>query len=124
MIAVLEELKDSQRPILVHVLTNKGQGMEQAIQNPISYHGVKPFCRDTGKFLPSPSTKPTFPKIFGAHVLKMAENDPSLVVVTPAMSAGSCLDDMMRKFPDRCLDVGIAEGHCVTFCGGLAYGPR
>ena len=80
--------------------------------------------RDTGKFLPTPSTKPTFPKIFGTHILKMAENDPSLVAVTPAMSAGSCLDDFMKKFPDRCLDVGIAEGHAVTFCGGLAYGGK
>jgi 1-deoxy-D-xylulose-5-phosphate synthase len=69
-------------------------------------------------------TKPTFPKIFGAHILKMAENDPSLVTVTPAMSCGSSLDDFMKKFPERCLDVGIAEGHCVTFCGGIAYGKK
>ncbi len=54
----------------------------------------------------------------------MAENDPSLVAVTPAMSCGSCLDDFMEKFPERCLDVGIAEGHCVTFCGGIAYGRK
>jgi 1-deoxy-D-xylulose-5-phosphate synthase len=98
--------------------------MQEAVLNPISYHGAKPFNRDTGKFLPVPITKPTFPKVFGAHILKMAENDPSLVVVTPAMSCGSCLDDFMRKFPDRCLDVGIAENHCVTFCGGIAYGKK
>lgn len=124
MIQVFEELKDSNWPIVVHVLTNKGQGMEQAILNPVSYHGVKPFNRDTGKFLPTPSSRPTFPKIFGSHILKMAENDPSLVAATPAMSCGSCLDDFMNKFPERCLDVGIAEGHCVTFCGGLAYGRK
>jgi|688.fasta_scaffold16970_13 1-deoxy-D-xylulose-5-phosphate synthase len=124
LIEVFESLKDSQWPVIVHLHTNKGQGMDLAIQNPISYHGAKPFCRDTGKFLPAPVTKPTFPKIFGSHILKMAENDPSLVAVTPAMSCGSCLDDFMKKFPDRCLDVGIAEGHCVTFCGGLAYGKK
>lgn len=124
MVDVLEGLKDSQWPVIVHVHTNKGQGMQEAILNPISYHGAKPFNRDTGKFLPNPTTKPTFPKIFGSHLLKMAENDPSLVAVTPAMSCGSCLDDFMKKFPERCLDVGIAEGHSVTYCGGLAYGKK
>lgn len=124
LIDVLEGVKDSQWPVVVHVLTNKGQGMEEAIKNPVSYHGAKPFHRDTGKFLPSTSVKPTFPKVFGTHLLKMAENDPSLLAVTPAMSAGSCLDDFMKKFPDRCLDVGIAESHAITFCGGLAYGRK
>lgn len=98
--------------------------MDEAIKNPVSYHGAKPFNPDTGKFLPSSSTKPTFPKIFGSHLLKMADNDPSLVAVTPAMSAGSCLDDFMKKFPERCLDVGIAESHAITFAGGIAYGKK
>lgn len=124
LIDVFEALKDSDWPVVIHVLTNKGQGMEEAIKNPVSYHGAKPFDIGTGKFLPNPQTRPTFPKIFGTHLLKMAENDPSLVAVTPAMSAGSMLDDFMKKFPDRCLDVGIAEGHSVTFCGGLAYGRK
>lgn len=124
IIDVLEKIKDSNWPVILHVHTNKGQGMEEAIKNPISYHGAKPFHRETGKFLPTTSSKPTFPKIFGTHILKMADSDPSLVTVTPAMSAGSCLDDFMKKFPDRCLDVGIAESHSVTFCGGLAYGRK
>lgn len=119
-----EALKDSEWPVVVHVLTNKGQGMEEAIKNPVSYHGAKPFDVGTGKFLPTTTTKPTFPRVFGNHILKMAENDPSLVAVTPAMSAGSMLDDFMKKFPDRCLDVGIAEGHTVTYCGGLIYGRK
>lgn len=124
LIDVLEGVKNSQWPIIVHVLTNKGQGMEEAIKNPISYHGAKPFSRDTGKFLPTTQTKPTFPKIFGTHLLKMAEKDPSVVAVTPAMSAGSCLDEFMKTFPERCLDVGIAESHSVTFAGGIAYGGK
>lgn len=124
LVDTFEALKNSDWPVVVHVLTNKGQGMEEAIKNPVSYHGAKPFDIGTGKFLPNPSTKPTFPKVFGTHILKMAERDPSLVAVTPAMSAGSMLDDFMKKFPDRCLDVGIAEGHSVTFCGGLAYGRK
>lgn len=124
LVETLEAVKDSPWPVIIHVLTQKGLGMDEAIKNPVSYHGAKPFSRDTGKFLPNPSNKPTFPKIFGTHLLKMAENDPSLVAVTPAMSAGSCLDDFMKKFPDRCLDVGIAESHSVTFAGGLAYGGK
>lgn len=124
MIDVFDGIKDSNWPVVVHVLTNKGQGMAEAIKNPVSYHGARPFCIDTGKFIPNPSAKPTFPKIFGQHILKMAEADPSLVAVTPAMSCGSCLDDFMKKFPDRCMDVGIAESHSITFCGGLAYGRK
>jgi 1-deoxy-D-xylulose-5-phosphate synthase len=98
--------------------------MEQAIKNPVSYHGAKPFDIGTGKFLPAQAVKPTFPKVFGSHVLKMAEKDPTLITITPAMSAGSMLDELMKKFPDRCLDVGIAEGHSVTFAGGLAYSKK
>lgn len=124
LVDVFERIKDSTWPVIVHILTNKGQGMEEAIKNPVSYHGARPFSRDTGKFLPNATTQPTFPKIFGAHILKMAENDPSVVAVTPAMSAGSCLDDFMKKFPDRCIDVGIAESHSVTFSGGIAYGGK
>lgn len=124
LINTFEGVKDSSWPVVIHVLTNKGQGMEEAMKNPILWHGVKPFNIDTCKFLPSPTVEPTFPKIFGSHILKMAENDPSIVAVTPAMSCGSCLDDFMKKFPDRCLDVGIAESHAVTFCGGIAFGGR
>jgi 1-deoxy-D-xylulose-5-phosphate synthase len=123
MISILEDLKEATQPVLLHVLTLKGKGMESATENPITYHGCKPFDKTTGKFLPSPS-KPTFPSIFGKHILKMAENDPSLLAITPAMPAGSCLEEFMNRFPDRCLDVGIAEGHAVTFCGGIAYGKK
>ncbi len=123
LITVLEALKYSEKPVLLHVVTVKGKGMDTATENPISYHGCKPFDKVTGRFLSSPS-KPTFPQIFGRHILKMAENDPSLVAVTPAMPAGSCLDDFMERFPERCIDVGIAEGHAVTYCGGIAYGKK
>lgn len=124
LIDAFEGVKNSSWPLLVHVLTNKGEGLDVAVQNPITWHGVKPFDVNTCKFLPAASNKATFPKIFGKHLLKMAENDPSLVAVTPAMSAGSCLDAFMVKFPHRCIDVGIAEGHCLTYCGGIAYGKK
>ncbi len=123
LIPLLEALKEANQPVLLHVLTVKGKGMDTATQNPITWHGCKPFDKVTSKFLPA-ANKPTFPQIFGRHIVKMAQNDPSLVAVTPAMPAGSCLDEFMTKFPERCLDVGIAEGHAVTFCGGIAYGKK
>ncbi|MBA2727631.1 MAG: 1-deoxy-D-xylulose-5-phosphate synthase, partial [Parachlamydiaceae bacterium] len=124
IIEILEGVKNSQWPVIIHLLTKKGQGMESAINNPVSYHGAKPFNVETGEFLPATSTKPTFPKIFGSHLLKMAEKDSSIVAVTPAMTAGSCLDEFIQKYPNRCFDVGIAESHAVTFSGGLAHGGK
>lgn len=124
LIDTLESLKDTTRPVLLHVMTVKGKGMPIAIANPTPYHGVRPFDLCSGKILPSPSIKPTFPKIFGRHILKMADRDSNIVCITPAMPAGSCLDDFMQKYPDRCLDVGIAEGHALTFAGGIAHGRK
>ncbi len=124
LVDTFRALKDVEHPTLLHVLTVKGKGMETATENPITYHGCKPFDKTTGKFHPTEAPKPTFPQIFGKHILLMAENDPSLVAVTPAMPAGSCLESFMSRFPERCLDVGIAEGHAVTFCGGIAYGRK
>lgn len=124
LLDVLEKVKNDAHPIVLHILTNKGQGMQEALSNPITYHGVKPFDRETGKFHQVSSKRPTFPKIFGNHMVTLAERDPHLVAITPAMSAGSCLDAMMQQFPERCLDVGIAEGHAVTFAGGLAHSGK
>ena len=124
LVEVFEAIKSAEWPIVLHINTNKGHGMDEAIKNPTSYHGAKPFNLETGKFLSATSEAPTFPKIFGKKILEMAEKDASLVAVTPAMSAGSCLDDFIKKFPDRCMDVGIAESHAVTFAGGLAYGGK
>lgn len=121
LVSTFEAAKNSSSPCIIHCLTTKGQGMPNAINNPTTYHGVKPFDIETGKFLPNPTIRPTFPKIFGKHMLKMADEDENIVVLTPAMPAGSCLTPLMEKHPSRCLDVGIAEGHCVTFAGGLAY---
>lgn len=123
LISVLEALKDVSQPVLLHVMTVKGKGMPSAIANPTSYHGCKPFDKMTGHFLEG-SSQPTFPQIFGKQILKMAEQDPSLIAVTPAMPAGSCLEALMTRFPERCLDVGMAEGHAITFCGAIAYGKK
>ncbi len=124
----LEHLKEKSDmgPIVLHALTNKGQGMDKAIQNPVTYHGVKPFDPSTGDFHAKPpkTSQITFPALFGQEMLSLSEKDPSIVTVTPAMSKGSCLDALREKYPNRCIDVGIAEGHCVTFAGGMAYGKK
>jgi 1-deoxy-D-xylulose-5-phosphate synthase len=124
LIEVLTALKESQKPVLLHVLTTKGKGMETAIQDPTCYHGAKPFDKVTGKFHSSNNPKPTFPQLFGRHILKMADEDPTIVAITPAMPAGSCLEAFMEKYADRCIDVGIAEGHSVTYGGGIALGKN
>ncbi|WP_194847541.1 1-deoxy-D-xylulose-5-phosphate synthase [Candidatus Neptunochlamydia vexilliferae] len=120
LVDTFEALKEVEHPTLVHVLTVKGQGMQNAINNPTPYHGAKPFNRVTGEFLPPKSSTPSFPKVFGSHLLKMADEDPNIVAITPAMPVGSCLDPFMKKYPERCIDVGIAEGHSLTYAGGIA----
>lgn len=124
LIATLQALKNAEGPVLLHVMTVKGKGMPIAIANPTPYHGARPFDLCSGKFLPSPSTKTTFPQIFGRHLLKMAEQDPEICVISPAMTAGSCLEEVFQRYPERCIDVGIAEGHAVTFAGGMASRPN
>lgn len=123
LIDVLTALKDVEHPVIVHVLTTKGKGLLAAKENPTSYHGVKPFNAENGQFLVT-NKNPTFPEIFGRHILKMAEKDPKITVLSPAMLAGSHLEAFKEKFPSRCFDSGIAEGHCVTFAGGLSFSKK
>lgn len=120
LVAAFQAVQNLPMPVVIHVLTKKGQGVKQAEKDPITYHGVKPFDPKTCEFLPSPSKKPTFPKVFGKFMVELGEKNAKLAVVTPAMSLGSCLDPFKLRFPDRFFDVGIAEGHAVTFSGGLA----
>ncbi|MCF7851766.1 MAG: 1-deoxy-D-xylulose-5-phosphate synthase [Simkaniaceae bacterium] len=120
MIEILQAVKESPKAILLHLRTVKGQGMKKAIENPVSYHGVKPFDKVTGTMHKQSETSSTFPQVFGKTMLEMAKEDDSIIVITPAMPAGSCLTKMMEQFPKRCIDVGIAEGHSVTYAGGIA----
>jgi 1-deoxy-D-xylulose-5-phosphate synthase len=122
LVETLLKAKNSSKPTIIHIKTVKGYGMNKAEMDPISYHGVKPFDKASGEFLKPSSNKSSFPKIFGKYLVELAEADPSIVAVTPAMSAGSCLDTFKNRFPTRFFDVGIAEGHAVTFSGGLAHG--
>lgn len=124
LIEALESVKNSAKPSILHVLTIKGKGLEVAEANPIPWHGCSPFDKVTGKKSGKTPSKATFPQIFGKHLLKMADQDPTLITITPAMPLGSCITPLMEKYPERCIDVGIAEGHAVTYCGGIASQPN
>lgn len=124
VIYTLTSLQRLNMPILLHVITEKGRGMLAAQNNPITYHGVKPFDIKTGKFLPSLGKQPTFSKIFGSYLFELAKAHEKIVAVTPAMPVGSCITEFMETYPDRCIDVGIAEGHCLAFAAGIAKSQK
>ncbi|KPK32887.1 MAG: 1-deoxy-D-xylulose-5-phosphate synthase [Chlamydiae bacterium SM23_39] len=117
LINTFSKLKNIEKPVIIHVITDKGKGL--SIDNPPIYHGVSPFNINNGKFYFS-SSKNTFPQIFGNFLTYLAEKDPTIFALTPAMLKGSNLIEFKKRFPNRCFDVGIAEGHCITFSGGLS----
>ena len=122
VIKTLEMIKDLDQPVLLHVLTKKGKGMSVAEDNPIKYHGVKANGSTNGK-LARPKEKlnaPSFQDVFGHLVCEIAENRNDTVCITAAMREGTGLVPYEKKFTDRYYDVGIAEGHAVTFSAGLA----
>ena len=106
-------------PVLVHVITTKGKGYEPAEKMPQVFHGVGPFEKQTGEI---ESKVGSFSETFGNKLCELAEKDKKILAITPAMAAGSGLKKFIKKFPDRLYDVGIAEGHAVTFAGGIAAG--
>jgi len=121
MAKIFEQTKKIKGPVLVHVLTKKGKGYDVAERSPSSYHCVGPFDITTGK-LNTVLTEPKFTDIFAKALCKHAEKDESIVSVTAAMPDGTGLSKFKAQFPARFFDVGIAEGHAVTFAAGLAKG--
>jgi 1-deoxy-D-xylulose-5-phosphate synthase len=119
LIPTLENLKHLEGPQFLHVVTKKGQGYELAEADPVAYHGPGKFDPAVG-LQPTKSSKTTFTQVFGQWLCEMAEHDPLLVGITPAMREGSGMVEFHRRFPDRYYDVGIAEQHAVTFGAGLA----
>ncbi len=115
----LENVKSIQGPVLLHVYTKKGKGYKPAEADPVVWHGVAPYKRESGEFIKKPSP-PTWTSVFGKAIVELAQQDPHVVVITPAMKEGSGLVEFSQKFPDRFFDVGIAEQHACTFAGGLA----
>tara|TARA_B110000116_G_scaffold236225_1_gene221739 strand:+ start:1988 stop:3883 length:1896 start_codon:yes stop_codon:yes gene_type:complete len=122
LLKTLDTIKDIERPVLLHVITKKGKGMSVAENDPVKYHGVKANRASNGnikKDLKKIET-PSFQDVFGHLSCEIAENRKDVVCVTAAMREGTGLVPFEKKFPDRYYDVGIAEGHAVTFCAGLA----
>lgn len=122
LVRVLQEIKDMKGPKLLHLHTVKGRGYKQAEQNPTVWHAPGLFDAEEGlQIKESTSGKPPrFQDVFGETVLELARKNPKIVGVTPAMPTGCSLNIMMKHMPERCFDVGIAEGHAVTFSAGMA----
>ena len=122
LLKVLEDLKRIPGPKILHCITTKGKGFEKAEQEQTVFHAPGRFDKLTGEILRSPSTDtaPLFQEVFGETMVELAEMNGKISAITPAMPTGSALNIMMRKFPERVYDVGIAEQHAVTFSAGLA----
>ena len=121
LLPVLRNVRDAEiGPILVHVVTQKGKGYAPAETSADKYHGVVKFDVATGAQAKSKGGAPQYTKVFGESLIKEARKDDKIVAVTAAMPSGTGLDLFEKEFPNRCFDVGIAEQHAVTFCGGLA----
>jgi 1-deoxy-D-xylulose-5-phosphate synthase len=119
LIKTLKNIRSLSGPQFLHVVTTKGKGYPPAEKNPCFYHGVSPFNIETGAPL-TKSGKPTYTQIFSDWLCDMAAADPRLWGITPAMREGSGLVAFSERFPERYLDVGIAEQHAVTLAAGLA----
>jgi 1-deoxy-D-xylulose-5-phosphate synthase len=118
--ATLSNVKKLRGPQFLHVVTRKGKGYAPAEADPIKWHGPGPFDPASGKIFKEASSGPTYSQIFGQWLCDMAERDPKVVGITPAMREGSGLVEYSKRFPDRYFDVAIAEQHAVTFAAGLA----
>ena len=115
----LREAQKMDHAVLVHVLTQKGKGYAPAEQNPAKFHGIGPFEIATGNAT-EVKVKDTYTDVFGKVMYKLGEQEPKLTAITAAMKDGTGLVGFQKKYPERFFDVGIAEGHAVTFAAGLA----
>lgn len=120
LIDILENIKNLNEPVLLHVLTKKGKGYPPAENNPIYFHGCGKFEVETGNCIQPAVSAPTYTEIFGRTMLDLAAQDRRIVAVTAAMPEGTGLAPFSQAYPDRFFDVGIAEQHGVTFAAGLA----
>lgn len=121
LIVTFQQAHKQPGPVLVHVATVKGKGYELAEKDQVGYHAQSPFNLATGKAIPSNKPKPpSYSKVFGETLTKLAENDPRIVGITAAMATGTGLDILQKRVPNQYMDVGIAEQHAVTLSAGLA----
>jgi 1-deoxy-D-xylulose-5-phosphate synthase len=120
LVSTLSNVKKLKGPQFLHVVTRKGKGYAPAEADPIKWHGPGPFDPKSGTIFKEKSTGPTYSQIFGQWLCDMAERDPTVVGITPAMREGSGMVEYSKRFPDRYFDVAIAEQHAVTFAAGMA----
>ncbi len=121
LINILEKIKKLDGPKLLHIITTKGKGFEQAEKKQTLFHAPGLFDRKTGALIAKdPENRVTYQEVYGKTLLELADTNDKILAVTPAMPSGSALGFMMKKFPERVFDVGIAEQHAVTFSAGLA----
>lgn len=113
IIQILQQVKDEERPVILHMVTDKGRGYLDAENNPSKFHGVAPVAS---------VCENSFGKILSEFLLNNAPINPKIVAITAAMKDGTGLNEFGDKYPERCLDVGIAEQHAVTLAAGLAAG--
>lgn len=120
LITMLNRLKSIEGPKILHLVTVKGKGYKPAEENPEVWHAPGKFNPETGTQCKSGGGPAKYQAVFGETITELAAGNPAIVGITPAMLRGSSLDIMKERFPDRVFDVGIAEGHAVTFSAGLA----
>ena len=113
LIKTLENLKNLKKPRILHIITKKGHGFEAAEENPLKFHGISPPSSSSNNF-------PSYSSVFGEWLCNIAKSDEKVIGITPAMSEGSGMVDFANKFPERFVDVAIAEQHAVTLAGGMA----
>ena len=113
LIKTLQNLKNIENPRMLHIITKKGHGLEAAEQNPLKFHGISPPSSSSNNF-------PSYSKVFGEWLCNSAQNDERVIGITPAMSEGSGMVNFEKNFPERFIDVAIAEQHAVTLAGGMA----
>ncbi len=122
LVRMLSALKDIDEPKLLHIRTIKGKGYTPAEDNQSVWHAPGRFNPETGERIPSKDSAARYQDVFGKTLLELAKANSAIVGITPAMPSGCSMNIMMQEMPDRCFDVGIAEGHAVTFSAGLAAG--
>ena len=120
LIDTFSRVQEMNSTILVHVITRKGKGFSKAEDDPWTWHAAGPFDKTTGKGTKMGGGLPRYQKVFGKGLIEIADRDPRVVAITAAMPDGTSTDMFAEAHPDRYFDVGIAEGHGVTFAAGLA----
>ena len=122
LVRMLRSIKDMKGPRMLHIHTTKGKGWEPAEKNATEWHQPGIFDIETGERIVSAGGSPRFQDVFGETLVELAKQDKRIVGITPAMPTGCSMNLLLKEFPERFFDVGIAEGHAVTFSAGLAKG--